>query len=230
MPDGVIDRFWSHDYELLVTEALGEAPVLSDLRQGRVPAADPKIVLRRHYAEVRTALDLKLPSRIRLCPADAFTAKRFFWKLYAEEQGEFVGDANHANLFAVFCRSLGVTDDELETEFAGYWPNYTYLLTEQPSHAILVRELTISCVWESVILRLGPNYLEAIRTAFASTDDELRYFTVHETDDANHSVAALNVLKEYVYDETDIATVQATIRDTLVLKNPWTLEPSAKAV
>jgi hypothetical protein len=224
MSDHVASPFWSTEYETLVENALESAPVLAALRHGELPAGDPTRLVVRHYAEVRTALDFKLPNRLRLCPADAYVAKKFFWRLYAEEQGDFDPNQNHASLFAGFCRRLGVTDEDMETEFQAYWPHYRYMLTDEPSHEVLVRELTISCVWESVILRLGSAYLSAIGQAFDLDAEALRYFTVHQTADAHHSVAALKVLRHYASTMADLELVRATIHDTLVTANPWTIK------
>jgi len=222
-----IDTFWHSEYEELVERALSDAPVLRDLRRARVPAGDPRRLVLRHYAEVSTSLNLKLPSRLRLCPPDAVTAKQFLWRLYAEEQGDFQPGADHASLFARFCRSLGLTDDDMAAEWEHYWPAYRYMLTDLPSHSVLVRELTICPVWESVILRLGAGYLQAIQQAFPAADPDFTYFTVHATVDTHHSVAALSVLQEYVRSDEDLAIVRTTVQSTLVTDNPWAIRVEA---
>lgn len=223
-------RFWSGEYEQLVEQTLDRAPVLGDLRRGVMPAGDPIALLRRHAAEVRTALDVKLPSRLRLCPSDAFAAKKFFWRLYAEEQGEFVAERNHANLFAALCQRVGITSDELEAEYTTYREHFDYLLTEQPSDRVLVRELTVCCVWESVILRLGNRYLSVLMEALTLTPEDLEYFTVHQQDDTHHSAAALKVLQTYATTEADLDIVRDAIERTLILENPWTLEAPSSVV
>jgi len=209
-----------------VDTCMAEAPVLSEFG-----AMEPSITLaanlaKRHYAEVRTFTDLKLPCRMRICPHDAHLAKKFFWEIYQEEQGGFEPGKNHAEVFRAFCLDVGLTEEILEDEYQGYWPNYAYLLTEPPSMTALVRELAVSYAWESAIARVAPQLqklLDSVLQELGREDVDVRYFDEHVVLDVHHAEMAADVLVAYAVTEDLRDVAKASIRDTLVTQNPWML-------
>jgi len=127
-----------------------QMPLMNAILGGKLTQEELRKHARRHYAEIRTFIDFKLPERLRICPHDAYSAKKFFWDIYCEEQGNFVPGKNHAELFKPFCYKLGITDEELDDEYAAYWPHYRDMLSAVTSRPALVRELAISFAWETI--------------------------------------------------------------------------------
>lgn len=209
-----------------VDQCVSDAPVLKDLGHRELNLDETKQLARRHYAEIRTFIDLKLPARMRLCPHDAYRAKKFFWSIYREEQGDFKPGRSHAEVFKLFCAGVGLSDAELYAEYSGYWPNYQYLLDEPPSLEALVRELAVSYAWESIILRIaGPltRTLNTIATTHRLTAEQLSYFPDHIEVDQEHGALALEVLNHYASTEALQELSLTAIRKTLVERNPWIL-------
>jgi len=204
-----------------VDECLAHAPIFGELLRGSLPNSALREVSIRYYAEVRTFIDLKLPSRIRLCPHEASHAKQFFAHLYVEEQGDFATGKNHAQLFASFCATLGVTQQELDAEYERYWPRYSYLLTESPSPQGMIRELSISCAWESVIVRIGDTLMRSLSDNYGFSDEQLDYFRLHVQVDQSHAAEAQRVLRHYVTDEQLMALAKKAVYDDLIEGSPW---------
>ncbi len=206
-----------------VSACCREVALVNSIASGALPPGELVGCARRHYAEVRTFIELKLPERLRLCPPHAYSAKRFFWEIYREEHGDFVDGRNHAELFKPVCHKLGISDDELEAEFNSYWPHYRWMLAAEPSHQIMVRELAVSYAWESFIINLGPGLTAALRSHYGFTDRELLYFKLHSSVDDEHSAAALDTLSEYVTDERLEGWATEAITDSLLRRNYFTL-------
>lgn len=222
-----------HTYAARLHEAVASAaaasPVLSTLGEVASPD-DMRILAKRHYAEVRTFIDLKLPSRMRLCSVGAADAKRFFAHVYAEEQGQFAPGKDHATLFETFCLAIGLGRDELEAEYQGYWPNFADLLVEEPGNGPMLRELAISFAWESMAPHLAGSLqrlLVSVRQVFDMSDEDIaslaEYFPLHVNLDEKHSNEALGALLCYVNDDSALEAACHAIRVSLVDKDPWSL-------
>jgi len=214
----------------MVRETLPTAPILSDVLAGRLEQQDIVFIAVRHYAEIRTFIDIKLPSRMRLCPLEAASAKKFFAHVYCEEQGDFVAGADHASLFERFCIALDIGRDVLESEFQRYWPNYQNLLNESPSRRVVLRELAISYAWESVAPRIaGPltksvaAVVDQMKLAGTYRDAAEEYFAEHIEIDESHGKEALEALLDYVDTDEDMEFAGEHIRRTLTTENPWVL-------
>lgn len=163
---------------------------------------------KRHYAEIRTFLDIKIPARMRLCPPHAYNGKKYFWYLYREEHGFFKPGENHAELFKPICYALGLSDEDLENEFELYWPNYRYLLDLTPSNEVFISELAISVAWESFSPVVGPELIAALKR-YGFEGDSLKYFSLHYEVDQRHGDQAYKTLNEYV---TDLGTQEIAIK------------------
>ncbi|GAB6987908.1 iron-containing redox enzyme family protein [Nocardioides pyridinolyticus] len=203
-----------------------EAPIIRDIANGTVDLRDLPFIARRHYAEVRTFIDVKLPSRLRICPFEDYRAKAYFSALYVEEQGEFQPGRNHAHLFATFCQAIGLTEQELVAEFEGYWPNYSYLLMAPPSESLVLNELAISYSWESMIRRIAEplqQVLAKIAGERSISDNDLEYFPGHIELDEEHEQMAREALANYATTDERRAFIIEATRRTLVEANPWVL-------
>src|SRR5262245_47826725 len=79
-------------------------PLLARLEAARAAGEDPAAVidvpylLARMYAETRLFIDVRLPERLRLCPASARSARRYLWENYGDEAGSFVPGRDHVAL------------------------------------------------------------------------------------------------------------------------------------
>ncbi|MGX1884889.1 iron-containing redox enzyme family protein [Streptomyces sp. NPDC055287] len=208
-------------FEKYTQECIRTVPALKAVSKGEVDAEDLKGLARRFYAEIRTFLDLKLPARMRLCPHDAYAAKKYFWQIYEEEQGGFKPGRNHAQWFKTFCTSIGLTDAELEAEYEAYWPRYSYLLTEKPSRDAVVRELAVSYAWEAVIGIVGEEVLATLKQ-LGYDDTQLSYFSGHLEVDEGHSALALSILQAYVTDAPTMRVARQAVHDDVIVSNPWT--------
>jgi pyrroloquinoline quinone (PQQ) biosynthesis protein C len=208
-----------HAIEAHTKDCYNQMPILDAILNGTLSSSDLRKLAARHYAEVRTFIELKLPERIRICPRQAYSAKRFFVNIYCEEQGNFYPGADHAEMFKLVCYKLGLSDQELEVEFKSYWPRYKYLLAAQPSYEALARELAISYAWESFIIKAGRGFAAALSRDYGLTVKDLIYFTVHSSVDEKHSNDALELVAEYVTDEALAQVALDAITDTLVTNN-----------
>jgi Iron-containing redox enzyme len=206
-----------------VNECCRGVALVNAIAAGSLPPQELVRCARRHYAEVRTFIELKLPERLRLCPTRAYSAKRFFWEIYREEQGDFLAGRDHAELFKPVCHKLGISDDELEAEFNSYWPHYCWMLAAEPSYPVMIKELAVSYAWESFIINIGPGLTAALRGHYGFTDRELLYFKLHSGVDEGHSAAALDTLSEYVTDGSLEGLAREAITDSLIRRNYFSL-------
>jgi pyrroloquinoline quinone (PQQ) biosynthesis protein C len=222
---------WLRDLDATIDNLVSnEAPILSRIVQGKLGPHEVQAVARRHYAEVRTFIDIKLPSRLRLCPHDESRAKSYFSSLYIEEQGNFVPGANHAHIMADFCISIGIESSALEREFEGYWPNYRSILLEPPSIGAMVRELAVSYTWESMIHRVAEPLrilVDRASSDYGLTEHQKRYFPGHLDADEDHQDLARDTLAFYSNNQTNRELIEASVRRTLLAENPWTLPLNA---
>ena len=177
-------------------ECYRKIEAVNALLAGELSVEQLKKMAKRHYAEIRTFLDVKIPERMRLCPPHAYSAKQYFWYLYREEHGFFKPGENHAELFKPVCYALGLSDKDLEEEYEAYWPQYKYLFDLTPSLEVLVKELAISAAWESFSPIMGPELMAALKKY--SIPDELGYFSLHFEVDQRHGEQAYKTLNEYV--------------------------------
>jgi pyrroloquinoline quinone (PQQ) biosynthesis protein C len=213
-----------------VDQCTADAPVLSDFGTDVISDEVLRRWTLRHYAEVRTFIDLKLPERLRICPHDAYVAKKFFWHIYEEEQGDFVEGQNHAQMFAKFARAIGITDRDLEAEYLAYRVNFEYMREAEQSLENVVAELAISYAWESAINRIATTLtasLGDVRERFSLSDEDIEYFTAHITLDQDHARLALQTLEHYLTSPILEDIARAAIRDSLIERNPWVL-PGAR--
>lgn len=207
---------FSHDIQQHTNDCYRKMRIINAMLEGALTHQELVKYAKRHYAEVRTFIDLKLPSRLRICPHNANSAKRFFWDIYYEEQGNFEEGKNHADLFKPVCHKLGITDEELELEFNNYYPNYNFMLTIPPSYPALVRELAISYAWESLLTKLGDKMVHSLKNDYGFEAGDILYFTVHTNVDQEHSQHALNILTEYVTNRTLEHVAFEAITDSLI--------------
>ena len=189
------------DFEKRVSERIDNAVkqmgLFQDVIEGRLSRLQLRTAAQRYYAEVRTFVDLKLPERLRLCPADALRARRFLAEIYAEEHGDFEPGRDHPALWARFCHALGIGERELEEEYRIYSARFRYLREREPSRENLVTELATMAAWESVVPRFERLPIESLRNRYGIAEEALEFFRVHQQADASHSRAALDVLSVY---------------------------------
>ena len=194
-------------------------PLVNAMLSGSLPKNVLRRHAKRHHAEIRTFIDFKLPERMRLCPTEAIAAKKYFSELYIAEQGNFIPGQNHADMFKPVCYKLSISDNELVEEYQSYWPRYRSMLVEYPSYEILVRELSISCAWESLLASLGGSLIASLRTTYGFTDKDLIYFCSHSEVDKQHSDNACKILQSYITDEHLEQLSLTAITDTLLEKS-----------
>ena len=216
--NGLAKRIREH-----MSECNRKMPVAQEIVSGTLSMEDLRRHAKRHHAEIRTFIDFKLPERLRLCPAEAITAKKYFSDLYIEEQGHFVPGQNHADIFMPVCRKLGISDYELEKEYQSYWPRYQAMLSEHPSHQVLVRELAISCAWESLLMGMGEPLIAGLKNIYGFSDNDLIYFSSHAELDQRHSGYACEILQNYITDDHLEQIALNAITDTLLKQSYFDL-------
>lgn len=182
---------------------------------GRVDRATLTRWAARYYAELRCFLDVKLPERMRLCPYDAHDAKALFAEAYAEEQGRFRPGEDHASLFGRLCTALGLGRDALEAETARYALGLAPLRAAEPSRAMLVRELAITCAWENAAPLVGGALAEALARHYGIGEGALGFFVLHERVDRVHGAAARRVLARHVDTPALARLALATVDEAL---------------
>ncbi|MCB0279432.1 MAG: iron-containing redox enzyme family protein [Calditrichaeota bacterium] len=192
---------------------------INSVLSGEISKENLRNIAKRHYAEIRTFLDIKIPERMRLCPPNAYSAKQYFWYLYREEQGFFKPGENHAELFLPACYALGLSDEELEKEYQAYWPHYKYMFNLTPSTDVFIRELAISTAWESFSPIVGPHLIKALKK-YDIGDDGLKYFTLHYEVDQRHGNQAYKTLSDYVIN-TDLQSIAMDAISDSMLKNNY---------
>lgn len=191
-----------------------DAPTFQLLANGGLSPQQLRRVALNQYAEIRSFLDFKIPERMRICPHDAASAKKYFWYLYQEEQGNFVPGRNHAELFLPITNELGISQAELDAHYREHVKRYAYMMTIEPSVKALVRELAISYAWESFMPMFGAKAIAAAKQHYGIRD--VSYFTEHGEVDPGHSDEAANILITWATtpELQDIAL--KAIRETLV--------------
>jgi pyrroloquinoline quinone (PQQ) biosynthesis protein C len=200
----------------LMLRCHAEAPTVQKLLDGTLKREELFRVVVNQYAEIRTFVDFLLPERMRLCPHDAYSARKYFWYLYQEEQGDFVPGKNHAEIFIPVADQLKVPREALQKAYERHLPRYFYMMDIQPSRKALVRELAISYAWESFLAILGGQVNEAVQKHYGLTD--ISYFTEHSDVDPGHCEQSLAILSEYA-DTPELHQLSfAAIRETLVTK------------
>lgn len=171
--------------------------VINHLLSGRMEKEALKKMAKRHYAEIRSFTDIKLPARMYLCPHDAWMAKKYFSTIYVEEQGNFNPQEHHANLFKPVCYALGLTDTDLEAEYDFYCARYHKMWLTAPSSSAMIRELAISLAWESFIGYFGKKITSILKEKYQLEETDLKYFDIHFNADNHHSQIALETLVYY---------------------------------
>ena len=195
------------------------APVLRSLAAGEVDKAALKLLALNHYSETKAFLDVTLPARLYLCPHEAMSAKRYFWHLYGEEQGNFHFEQNHAEMFKPVCHELGIPDEELDGYYQRYLPLVKALLLRTPSIETMVEQLAVSLSWEGLTPHFGKQLLTTLPRVHAFSEKAMYYFKEHLSADEEHSAAALSTLVEYCTDERYIQIAMTAITTTLVTGN-----------
>lgn len=173
----------------------------------------------RYYAELRTFIDLKLPERLRLCPYEAADAKAFFARAYVEEQGHFRPGEDHASLFGRVCAALEIPAARLADEARRYARRFRYMRELEPSVEAMVRELAITCAWESAAPALGGTLMAALDRHYGVPRDALHFFALHREVDREHSAEALAVLCRHTTTAALEAVALAAARETLDLRH-----------
>jgi pyrroloquinoline quinone (PQQ) biosynthesis protein C len=198
----------------MVHQCLRDAPMFEQLALGQLSPARLRRVALNQYGEIRSFIDFKLPERLRICPHDAASAKRYFWYLYREEQGNFEPGRNHAELFLPIAAELGLTQDDLDEAYRNHVRRYEYMKEIQPSVKALVRELAISFSWESFMPLFGARTIAAAKNHYGIKD--VSYFTEHSDVDPGHSDQAVAILGEWASSDELKEIARAAIRETLV--------------
>jgi pyrroloquinoline quinone (PQQ) biosynthesis protein C len=209
-----------------VASAYQDMPYFDRLFAGSADQVFLRKLVKRHYAEIRAFIDLKLPLRLALCPFEAVEAKRYFHHLYVEEQGDFEDGKDHATMFLPVCRHFGIDRHELEEEVRAYTDEVRRRLPTEPSRAALISELATSFAWENFTVGAGRALVATLRDIYHLPAHALDYFIAHHAIDQGHSDHALETLLLYVADDDDLARAKQAIRATLVddLYFLWSLQ------
>lgn len=199
-----------------VAAAYRDMPYFDRLFAGQADREFLRALAKRHYAEIRAFIDVKLPLRLALCPYRATAAKDYFHHLYVEEQGEFAPGQDHAAMFLPVCAHFGIEGEELEAEVIAYAAEVRRRLPHEPSRQALIGELATSFAWENFTVGAGQTLLATLRDTYRLPDDALAYFVAHHAIDQGHSNHALDTLLLYLEDDEDLALARQAIRATLV--------------
>ena len=180
-----------------------------------------RYLLARFYAETRIFIDLKLPERLRLCPAGALSARRYLWENYRDECGDFIAGADHLSLWVRVCEGVGVDRAAREAEHRRLLPRYAYLRQLEPGLEPMVAELAIMVAWESLgrtLSTIGARILgDPLRARGEPSAGTLEFFAVHRDLDDGHAAHAMRTLVEYA----TTPALQAVALDAIAA----TLEP-----
>ncbi|MGD9723616.1 MAG: iron-containing redox enzyme family protein [Pirellulales bacterium] len=178
----------------LVNESVGRLPIVEAVCSGQLPRQQLQVMAARMYAETRTALQIKLPERLRICPIEASALRRYWCHQLDEESGNFEPGQDHASLLMPVCLALGLTREQLEAEFQRYHPIADYLRESPVSLELSLREATQVFVEESVLAGQAMRIADALRDRYGLSEPALAYFRVHAQLDVAHSAAGLEVL------------------------------------
>jgi len=199
-----------------LSDRFEQMPIVPDICRGSLSKKQLKKVALLHYGETKTFLNFKIPARMLLCLHDAFIAKKYFWLLYREEQGDFKQNENHADFLRVGCNELGITDSQLEQCYKQYKERFYYMLFRQPSIETMVFELAVSVAWESFLPYFGSRLTSALREHYSLSEASMKYFDIHYKVDQAHSEQAINTLLYYCKSETLSDIAKKAIHTTLV--------------
>lgn len=172
-------------------------PLMRRLADGELERHELHQMLTNHYCDARAFIDIKLPARMYLCPRDAVNGRRYFWHLYEEENGNFGVTPDHAELFRVVCRDVGITDAHLDAYYEVYEKIWLPMFQQRPSYEAMVKELAISFAWENVTPKYGDRLVTTFREVYEVSDEAMRFFSLHNEVDGEHSQYAENVVVEY---------------------------------
>lgn len=175
----------------------GRLPVINAVVAGSPPPEQLRAMGARLYAEARSALQVKIPERLRLCPLELGEVRRFWCHILAEESGDFQKGQDHGSLIAITCRALGTSQEQLDVEYEHYLPRLDAIRREPPSLKATLRELTRMYVEEAVLAREANKLGDALRDHYGIPEEALYYFRLHAVADIEHSNAALDELTRY---------------------------------
>jgi len=195
--------------------SLRSMEVIPAMVAGSLSREDLQYVALNQYGEIRSFIDVKLPARLYICPHDAMSAKKYFHYLYAEEQGFFGKEPNHAELFIPVCTDLGIDRVQLEAYYKKYEQYCFHLFKKEATVANLVEQLAISYAWETVTPFLGKSTLEAFQRNYDFSETAMRYFELHFAVDTDHANEAERVLREYCTTDVLYEIAEGAIKSTL---------------
>lgn len=201
----------------VIEERVKEMDLFWKVIEGAIPPDRLKILVTRYYAEIKTFIDLKLPERMRLCPSNAHHVRKLFNQIYKEEHGDFEEGQDHPTLLRKLCLALGVTDEELETEYQLYVTRFNYMRELETSWENMITELAIMVAWESVTPKFGKLPFQALRKHYSIPEEALDFFKLHEECDACHSSDVMDILVKSANTQALQKHALATIEKTLDL-------------
>lgn len=199
----------------MLVESEGRLSIIEAIVSGELPQEQLKALGGRLYAEARAALQVKIPERIRLCPLEAGAARRFWWKILAEESGDFEPGQDHASLLARVCVAFGMSQQGLDSEYEDYLPRLDAIRQEPPSIGATLREMTRMYIEEAVFAREAGRIADSLRDHYEISENALYYFRLHTDMDVEHSNAALDQIILYAKTPELQHVVINTAKDSL---------------
>jgi pyrroloquinoline quinone (PQQ) biosynthesis protein C len=182
-------------------------PLMQRLADGLLDRDELHQLVINHYCDARAFIDIKLPARMYLCPRDAANGRRYFWHLYEEENGNFGRTPDHAEMFRIVCRDVGVSDERLDTYYELYRKIWLPMFRIEPSYAAMVKELAISFAWENITPKYGDRFVTTFRDRYGVSEQGMRFFSLHNDVDDEHSQHAEDVVVEYASTSPELARI-----------------------
>lgn len=143
--------------------------------------------------------------------------------LYEEETGKITGTAGHVSLYYDFLSHLGISREFVDRHAymspgMGSVVHWYHYVTTQLDPVVGIAALAVAAEGQNVSLPDDPGVsglvAKALKEHHGFTDDDLVFWTLHDTADQEHSGTGVRLLVEFAVTDQQQEMVRAAIRHT----------------
>lgn len=183
----MINQDFERHLKGLVSDKLPRIEILTGIKTGSFSKNDVRQIASTLYAEAKSALQIKIPERIRICPIELGNVRRFWCRILNEESGGFRFGKDHASLIYPTCMELGSTPDDLNAAYEIASEKLSGFRQLEVSVEITIRELCRMWIDEYILALEANNIGDALKLYYGVSESGVYYFRLHAIEDIKHS-------------------------------------------
>jgi pyrroloquinoline-quinone synthase len=151
-----------------------------------------------------------------ICP-DPNWRSRIAEVVYEEGSGRlYAGGVNHHELYLRFGEALGISREEMyATRYCAGALGFRAYFSDICGGNFLEGVAAHMLAGEAPVPTHGSKRADALRKYYGLSDEDVRFFTVHEVADEDHSNVGRELLNEFAKTEDDLRLVLRTVEQTL---------------